>query len=59
MKTENENCKWYTIKGFTDSYYFLSSYYTKEIVEQAGLKLDLGFKPKRCKAVYFEKGGNS
>ena len=40
-------------------YYFLSSsYYTKEIAEEAGLKpieLDLGFKPKKCKAVYFEK----
>ena len=41
------------------SYYFLAStYHTKEIVERAGLKpieLDLGFKPKKCKAVYFEK----
>ena len=40
-------------------YYFLSSsYYAKEIAEEAGLKpieLDLGFKPKKCKAVYFEK----
>ena len=40
-------------------YYLLTSIYkAKQIVEQAGLKpveLDLGFKPKKCKAVYFEK----
>ena len=40
-------------------YYLLtSSYYAREIAEEAGLKpieLDLGFKPKKCKAVYFEK----
>ena len=40
-------------------YYFLSSsYYAKEIVEQAGLEpkeLNLGFKPHKCKAVYFER----
>ena len=54
-----EKCSSQISKLPSGSYYFLStSYYAKEIAEEAGLKpieLDLGFKPKKCKAVYFEK----
>ena len=54
-----EKCTDFVKKLPRGGYYFLaSSYYAREIVEYAGLKpieLDLGFKPKKCKAVYFEK----
>lgn len=62
FKKNLAECKELIAKLPSGNYYLLSlSYYVKEITQNNGLEikeLDLGFKPKRTKAIYFIKEDN-
>ncbi len=57
-KRNISRCREFISELPSGSYYFLSSsYYVKEITEGLDVKFfDLGFKPRKTKAIYFTKG---